>query len=254
MIRLLLLGREFSDSNALNTLIMLVEIAAVMGFYAAPNIICRFAIKQKPFEKNHACRFNIVWTVIWGIIVITAIVIFKISALTVLGIIIWYPFNKAILTVPDCDSIPKIKATGITGFIAAVFSKYQEIAVYIIVGIIATIVSWGVYYIISKFLDSSNPVYLTVNTILNWTAGVLVAYPMNRSWVFKSKSPEKGKEFLKFVLERVATLIIEEIVMIVLVDILGVNQYISKYAVASVLVIILNYVFSKVFVFKKEKQ
>ena len=238
----LIMGRPFTDSNALNILIVFVEILAVMGFYASPAIIYRYSIKEAPLEPAKAKQFNLIFTAAYVLLIVLAIAVFKISALTLLGILIWIPFNYLILTDDGNSPNPVVR----------LFNKYQELAVYLIVGVITTIVAWTVFFLLSFVLDSNDGFQLTLNTILNWTAGVLVAYPMNRSWVFKSRSDKKLKEFIEFVASRITTLIIEEVVMLLCVDVIGINQYISKYVIASILVIVLNYVFSKLFVFKKK--
>ena len=236
----LILGRAFFDSLILNILVMLVEVAAVMGFYASPAIIYRYSILEKPMESSKAKKFTLIFTIAYIILIAVIVFTVKISILTILGILIWVPFNYWILTDKE-------------NFIVKLFDKYQEIAVYLIVGVITTVVAWTVFYLLSFVLDSNDGFQLTLNTILNWTAGVLVAYPMNRNWVFKSKSDKKFREFIEFVASRVTTLIIEEVVLLLCVDVIGINQYISKYVIASILVIILNYVFSKLFVFKKKE-
>ena len=87
--------------------------------------------------------------------------------------------------------------------------------------------------------------------MVNWIAGVAAAYPMNRSWVFQSSDPNILKELWSFVLSRVATLILDIVVMQLLV-LLGMNLYAAT-IISAVLVIIGNYVFSKFFVFKEKK-
>lgn len=251
MIGELILGRAFTDSAALNVLTALLEAAAAAGFFAAPGIIYRFSVKQEPIDPGTAKRYNRIWAALFLIVLLAAVWKAKISVLTVLAAAIWYKINEAVLSAgyrgPDGQTVRENR-------IVSLLDKYQEIAVYLIVGVFATVVSWGVFFLLSKVLDSNNGFQLTLNTILNWCAGVLVAYPMNRSWVFKSRSEQKMKEFLGFTASRVTTLIIEEVVMLLLVDVLGVNQYVSKYAIASVIVIVLNYVFSKLFVFRKDKE
>ena len=228
-------------SGALSIIITLVELAAVAGFYAATGIIMRYAIHQAPYSPDFAKRFHIIYTVLYALVVALALYIAKQSLIPLLGILIWVFFNYGILV--DSDN-PVVRLV----------DKFQEIAVYIIVGVITTVVAWAVFYVLSLFLDSSNGFLLTVNTILNWTAGVLVAYPMNRHWVFHSKNSQIGKEFIGFVSSRIATLIIEELIMLLCVNLLHINQYVSKYIIASIAVIILNYVFSKLFIFKKKKE
>ena len=247
----LITGNSFSESSVLNILIVLLEIAAAMGFYGSPALIYRFAVKETGTAPSEAKKINLALTVLFLVLLGASVFVFHLSVLMLAGVLVWSFFNYRILihgyrkdeTGEPIDS----------GFIVRLFDKYQEIVIYIIVGVFATVVSWGVFFILSKVLDSENSVLLTVNTILNWCAGVAVAYPMNRSWVFKSKSEEKWKEFLHFVLSRVGTLIIEALLMPLLVNVIGMDQYIAKYAVASVVVIILNYIFSKLFVFRNQE-
>ena len=249
MIINLIMGRLFTENNTLNSLIVIIEIAAAMGFFGSPGLIYRFSIRQTGLSPKSASRFNLICTAVFLVAAAAAVCIFRLSILIIPGILIWSFFNYRILVhgyrYPDGKMVD-------SGFPASLFDRYQEIVIYIIVGVFATVVSWGVFYLVSLFLDSSKPVNLIINTLLNWTAGVLVAYPMNRSWVFKSKSPEKMKEFLGFVASRITTLVIEELLMPLLVNIIGINQYVSKYVIASIVVIVLNYVFSKLFVFKKK--
>ena len=138
--------------------------------------------------------------------------------------------------------------------IKTLYAKYEEIIVYLIVGVLTTIVSWGAKFLVNA-LFFHNTMYPTpfenlVLSVVNWTAGVIFAYFTNRRFVFKSHEP-MGKEIPKFVLSRVFTLILDAVVMQVLTAV-GVQLIIAT-GISSVLVIIGNYVFSKLFVFKKKK-
>lgn len=133
--------------------------------------------------------------------------------------------------------------------------KHREIIVYLIVGGLTTVVSWAAKFI-WNFVFYAGTAYPTVVqnfilSVVNWVAGVAFAYPMNRRFVFQSKNPDILKEAGGFVMSRVATLILDIVMMQVLV-LLGMNVYIATVIVA-VLVIVGNYVFSKFFVFKKKK-
>ena len=132
--------------------------------------------------------------------------------------------------------------------------KYEEIIAYLIVGVLTTMVSWGAKFL-ANFLLFEGTLYPTsgqnlVLSIINWTAGVVFAYFANRKYVFKSHEPVL-KEAPKFVLSRVSTLILDTIVMQVL-GALGVDVVVAT-LISSVLVIIGNYVFSKLFVFNGKK-
>ncbi len=135
------------------------------------------------------------------------------------------------------------------------YRKYEEIIVYLIVGVLTTIVSWAAKFIANALLFHNTmyptPFENTVLSTINWTTGVIFAYFTNRRFVFKSKEPMR-KEAPKFVLSRVSTWILDIVVMQILTA-LNINLVIAS-VISAVLVTIANYVFSKLFVFhKKEK-
>jgi putative flippase GtrA len=137
--------------------------------------------------------------------------------------------------------------------IKALCIKHREILVYLIVGGMTTVVAWAAKFIWNfAFYEGTAFPTVTENFILsvvNWVAGVAFAYPMNRRFVFQSRNPQILKELSGFVMSRVATLVLDIVVMQVLV-LIGVNMYIATF-ISAVLVIIGNYVFSKFFVFNK---
>ena len=138
--------------------------------------------------------------------------------------------------------------------IKALWIKYEEIIAYLIVGGLTTVVSWAAKFL-ANFLLFDNTMYPTpfqnvVLSIINWTAGVIFAYFTNRKFVFKSNAPMLS-EAPKFVLSRVSTLILDMVVMQVLTAV-GVNLLVAT-VISAVLVIIGNYVFSKLFVLTRKK-
>lgn len=132
--------------------------------------------------------------------------------------------------------------------------KYREIIIYLIVGVLTTIVSWGACFICEwLFL---NPDISWQNDIINtigWVAGVCFAYPLNRKWVFESTNPRILKEFSGFAASRLSTWILDIVIMRVTVNVLHMDYWIAKIFISAVLVMILNYVFSKLFIFRKKK-
>ena len=134
------------------------------------------------------------------------------------------------------------------------YKKYEEIIVYLIVGVITTIVSWFCMFFVNIviFGNPLNPpsAQNLILSVVNWTAGVAAAYPLNRKFVFKSKDPNIFSECFKFLMARVTTLILDIILRQVL-DFMGFNVYVTQIIVA-ILVIIGNYIFSKLLVFKKK--
>ena len=130
-----------------------------------------------------------------------------------------------------------------------------EIVVYLVVGVLTTIVSWAAKFAFNFifYAGTAHPTAVQnfILSAVNWTAGVAFAYPTNRAWVFESKDTKIFAECTKFVLSRVSTLVLDIVVMQVL-GALGMNLYAAT-IISAVLVIIGNYVFSKLFVFNKKK-
>lgn len=139
------------------------------------------------------------------------------------------------------------------------YLKYEEVIVYLFFGVLATIVNLATkYLLLFTILDASNGFELQMAVIISWVVACLFAYFTNRTWVFKSKSKEIIKEMTKFISARLATLGLEMFIMFLFVTVLGLNSdlwVIIWTLVAQALVIIGNYILSKLIVFKnKEKK
>lgn len=124
--------------------------------------------------------------------------------------------------------------------------KNKEIVMYLIFGVLTTVVNIVVYYLCNDVMHMH---YLIANAIA-WLVSVLFAYVTNRKYVFESCDASWIAECLKFMTSRVSTGVIDMIVMFVLVNLFAFSSMISK-VLSNVLVIVLNYLFSKLFVFKK---
>ena len=138
--------------------------------------------------------------------------------------------------------------------IKALCVKHREILVYLIVGGLTTLVSWTAKFL-WNFLFYAGTAYPGsaqnfVLSVVDWVAGVAFAYPTNRRWGFRSKNPAILKEASGFVRSRVSTLLLNILMMQLLVNVLHVNGYAATVFTA-ILVIVGNYVFSKLFVFRK---
>ena len=139
--------------------------------------------------------------------------------------------------------------------IKELWKKYEEIIIYLIVGGVTTVIAWAAMFLVN-YLAFDNPLYPTkmqnlVLSTVNWTAGVAAAYPMNRVFVFKSKESNIFKECTKFVGSRISTYVLDLVVRQVF-GWLGVNIYVTT-IVSAILVIVGNYVLSKLLVFRKKK-
>ena len=124
--------------------------------------------------------------------------------------------------------------------------KHKEIIMYGIFGVLTTLVNIFVYFILSKMFV----VHYLISTVIAWILAVLFAYFTNRKYVFNSKNNSIIKEIFSFFSFRILSGVIEVILMYILVDIIVFDDLISK-VVTNIIVIILNYIFSKLFIFKK---
>ena len=132
-----------------------------------------------------------------------------------------------------------------------IYNKYREVINYLIFGFLTTVISLLVYYIlVFTIIDPHNPILLQVANIISWIVGVIFAYVTNRRYVFNSKNQNKVKEASKFVIARIITLIMDMLIMFIGVTILKYNDKIIK-IISQILVIVSNYLFSKIIVFKK---
>ena len=128
--------------------------------------------------------------------------------------------------------------------------KYKFIILYGIFGVLTTVINIGVYGVLYSGLGVSN----VISNVIAWVISVLFAFITNKLWVFESKSFNFKlfvKELGSFTVCRVATGVLDLGIMFVGVDLLNGPAIILKVA-SNIIVIILNYVMSKIFVFKKK--
>ena len=140
--------------------------------------------------------------------------------------------------------------------IIEIYKKYEEIINYLVIGGLTTLVNLIVKYaLLFTVLKAENPVQLQIAVIVSWIIACLFAYITNRKIVFKSKSEKIIKEFVSFVTARLITLGMEMLIMYIFVTVLRLNSNLWVVVwsiVAQVVVVVANYVFSKLFIFKKE--
>lgn len=159
-----------------------------------------------------------------------------------------YESNRDILVAYLEEYIDKNEKINFRGLI----NKYHEVIMYLIFGVLTTVISLLVYYgLVYSLLNPNDPLELQIANFISWVAGVTFAYVTNRKFVFESSSKNKVKEATSFVMARVTTLLLDMSIMFIFVTFLRGNDKIFK-LISQVLVIILNYVLSKIFVFKKD--
>lgn len=137
--------------------------------------------------------------------------------------------------------------------ILSIYKKYKEIINYLIFGFLTTVISLAAYYIsVYTFLNPNNNIELQIANIISWIFGVTFAYITNRKYVFNSNEKNIFKETLKFCSARLSTLLMDMLLMYILVSTLHLNDKIIK-PIVSIIVIIANYILSKLIVFKNKK-
>ena len=122
----------------------------------------------------------------------------------------------------------------------------RELVLYVVFGAMTFFVNLISYFFFANILGIN---YLVSNAIA-WFLSVLFAYATNRTWVFESRSPDILKEMSLFFGGRIFSGVVDMVLMYTFIDVLVFNDFISK-IVVQVIVIVLNYVFSKLIVFKK---
>lgn len=133
--------------------------------------------------------------------------------------------------------------------IQSLISKYKHLLIYLVFGVLTTLVNYLVYYPLYNLLHLSG----TVSNIIAWAVAVIFAFITNKPLVFQScdwSIKTTLEEFWKFTLCRVGSGALETGFIFLTVDILHWNGNLMK-LVISVVVVALNYLGSKLFVFKK---
>ena len=131
------------------------------------------------------------------------------------------------------------------------YRKYREVIVYLITGGITTVINFAVFFVLTNLL---NVHYITSN-IIAWAAAVIAAFLMNKLIVFDDGDMSGVtiiKQLASFVSFRIVSGVMETGLLYVFVEYMKLNENIVKIVVA-VLVVILNYIFSKLIIFKKKR-
>lgn len=133
----------------------------------------------------------------------------------------------------------------------ALFVKYKEVILYLVFGGLTTLVNFAGYLLLTRLFGMDT---LLANGIA-LTASILFAYVTNKIFVFESKTKSFGeafREFVSFIACRIGTAVLDMFLMYVTVELLQWNDIAMKLLV-NVVVIVLNYVFSKLLIFKDKR-
>ena len=132
------------------------------------------------------------------------------------------------------------------------YKKYEEIINYLVVGVLTTVISWTAYAVCKLIMNVDNAVIMQIAVFLRWFAGVVFSYFMSRKFVFKSKNPKILKEAVDFTASRIVTLFLDMFIMWILPTVFKVDDWIATF-ISAVLVVVMNYIFSKFIVFRRKK-
>ena len=136
--------------------------------------------------------------------------------------------------------------------ILELYEEYKEVINYMIFGGLATLVNFISYYIFARTLNVDE----VISSGLSWFCAVLFAYVTNKLFVFESKKDSKKemiKEMISFFLARIVSGALCDVgTFALMVKVLNINDIIAK-LVTQVMVVIVNYIFSKL-IFKKENK
>lgn len=147
------------------------------------------------------------------------------------------------------DIFDKLMSLPILNIFEPFYKKNKEILLYLLFGGLTFIVSIASY----AFFNITLLMNELIANILSWILAVAFAFVTNRIWVFDSPTKtlnEFLKQMFSFFGGRVLTLVVEEIILLVFVTLLHFASMPVK-VIAQIIVIVLNYVISKLFIFKK---
>lgn len=129
--------------------------------------------------------------------------------------------------------------------------EYYDFFLYFTVGVITTVVNLAIYFALVN-LTAIDPY---TSTAIAWVVAMLFAFFVNKLWVFKDKdwSPKHAAyQFLTFAAARILSFGIEELVLFLGIELCHINENVIKIP-TQVIVVLINYVASKLFIFKKKK-
>lgn len=157
------------------------------------------------------------------------------------------------------DIFDKIMHLPVLRIFEPFYKKNKEVLMYLFFGVLTTAVSFVTAGIAKTLLESAGcgkGVVSTVSTVISWICAVTFAYVTNRIWVFSSQA--KGAkaitaEAASFYGGRIFTLLVEMFMMWLGYKVIGMGYWVTK-IIANVVVLILNYVISKLLVFRKKKE
>lgn len=157
--------------------------------------------------------------------------------------------------------------------LSKLYARYREVILYLIFGVLTTVVDFAVYTPLTALFGSDYKIFgllpwYLVTSVVAWLAAVLFSFFTNKAWVFREKDWSFSvtfKELISFLSGRVLTLLIQLLLMWLMIDLahldktallagaaglLSLGGDVVVKAIVSLVVIVLNYIISKLFVFR----
>ena len=156
------------------------------------------------------------------------------------------------------DIFDRIMGWGFLKTFEPFYKKNKEVLLYLFFGVMTTVVSFitaGIAKFLLEKMGAGESAVVNVSTVFSWLCSVTFAYITNRIWVFASTAHSRAdviKEGTSFYGGRLFTMFVEMLIMNIGVKLIGANYWVTK-IIANIIIIILNYIISKLFVFKKNK-
>lgn len=150
---------------------------------------------------------------------------------------------------PQQDIFDRLLATRLLRRLQPLYQKHKAVLLYLLFGGLTTVISIGTFWLGHSVLQLNEH----FANVVSWVLAVLFAFLTNRVWVFSAPT-NNAKAFWKqlfwFYGGRLTTLAVEELLLFVFITLLKINGMVVKVG-AQIAVLILNFVVSKWFVFKK---
>lgn len=140
--------------------------------------------------------------------------------------------------------LPKFKV------VHSMYVRYKEVVLYLFFGGLSFLLNLIIYELSINLLG----INVLVANVISWLVATLFAFLTNKLWVFQVKTYDKRRfigQLASFLSGRLITLLLEEGILFLFVTLLKLNSMVIK-IVAQVIVIILNYIFSKLWIFRDE--
>lgn len=129
------------------------------------------------------------------------------------------------------------------------YKKYKEVFLYLVFGVLTTVINIIAFWLSNDLLN----IEYKISNIIAWVLAVIFAFITNKTLVFQSKNRNKEeitREAITFLVARLFSLVVDMVIMILMIDIININSIVSK-IISNVVVIVINYIFSKFIIFRK---